>query len=127
MNAARRCFSESLFLAVLIAGVTRTAFAHSFPAVESPSAGQTMAAPPPQVSIKFDAPIEHLFADIQVLSVAGKNEALGTPEVSDDGYTLSIRLSDLRPGAYKVQWAVVCIDTHHTNGSYEFTIAGSGA
>jgi len=47
--------------------------------------------------------------------------------VSDDGRQLSVKVWGLKPGNYTVKWAVVCIDTHHTEGSYTFTVAGAGS
>jgi methionine-rich copper-binding protein CopC len=106
---------------------TTIAAAHSFPEKEMPPAGATVSAPPAVVSIKFDAPIEHLFAQLQVLGPDGKNEVSEGPEIDPDGYTLSAKVPVLKPGDYRVEWAVVCIDTHHTNGSYEFTVGPGGS
>lgn len=111
---------------VLVAGAA-TARAHSFPEEETPSAGQTLSAPPAQVSIKFDAPIEHLFAKLEVDGPDGKNCDIGDLSFGHDAQTLAIKLGALAPGVYTVKWAVVGIDTHHTNGSYIFTVKGSGA
>jgi methionine-rich copper-binding protein CopC len=108
-----------------VVGASTTAWAHSFPEQESPPAGATLSEPPAQVTIKYDAPIEELFASLAVLNSAGQNEAAGKPEVSSDGWKLSVTLNKLPPGEYTVQWSVVCIDTHHTQGSYSFTIEGS--
>lgn len=103
------------------------ASAHSFPEEESPKAGQNLAAPPAEVTIKFDAPIEKLFAKLEVTGADGQNLALGAPQVSDDGIQLSVKLGALKPGDYTVKWAVVCIDTHHTNGSYTFSVGSGGS
>jgi methionine-rich copper-binding protein CopC len=109
----------------LILNVTAPASAHSFPDQESPPAGATLSEPPSQVTIKYDAPIEKLFASLEVLNSAGQNEAAGKPEVSPDGWKLSVLVNKLPSGEYTVQWRVVCIDTHHTQGSYSFTVEGS--
>jgi methionine-rich copper-binding protein CopC len=109
---------------VLIVGVTAAASAHSFPEQETPPAGATLTEPPTQVTIKYDAPIEKLFASLEVLNSAGQNETVGKPEVSPDGWNLSVPVNKLPPGEYTVQWRVVCIDTHHTQGSYSFTVEG---
>jgi copper resistance protein C len=101
---------------------TPAAWAHSFPEQETPAAGATVAAPLAQVTIKYDAPIEKLFDSLRVLDAAGQDKAAGAPQVSDDGYELSVPVSALGPGQYTVQWRVVCIDTHHTEGSYTFTV-----
>jgi methionine-rich copper-binding protein CopC len=108
-------------LLILVAPVAR---AHSFPQEQHPSAGQTLSAPPSEIRIKFDAPIEQLFAKLQVLDSSGKDHAVGAPQVSSGGIELTAKVDALQPGEYTVKWAVVCIDTHHTEGSYSFTITG---
>lgn len=122
----RTSFIAFVSAIVVIAG-TATVRAHSFPEEETPSAGQILSAPPAEISIKFDAPIEHLFAKMEVDGPDGKNFAVGDPVVGPDARTLQIKLAALPPAVYTVKWAVVCIDTHHTNGSYIFTVKGSGA
>jgi len=110
----------TLPIALTIAGAS-AAWAHSFPEHESPAAGETIGAPPAEVTIKYDAPIEKLFDSLRVLDASGQDKATGAPQVSDDGYELSVPVK-LSPGEYTVQWRVVCIDTHHTEGSYTFTV-----
>jgi copper resistance protein C len=121
MKTPIRLLAKVLLIAPMIAGAP-TAWAHSFPDQESPAAGATVASPPAQVTIKYDAPIEKLFDSLRVLDASGQDKAAGAPQVSDDGYQLSVPVSALGPGEYTVQWRVVCIDTHHTEGSYTFTV-----
>jgi copper resistance protein C len=119
-----------LYAAALLAIVLSnplTALAHSFPEKETPSAGQKVASPPSEVVIGFDAPIEKLFAKLEVAGADGANAAVGAPQVSDDGRQLSVKVGALKPGDYTVKWAVVCIDTHHTEGSYTFSVANGGS
>jgi len=106
---------------------TGEARAHSFPEEQHPSAGQTLTAPPSEIRIKFDAPIEKLFAKLQVLDADGKDHVVGAPEISSDGIELTSKVEAMKPGDYTVRWSVVCVDTHHTEGSYSFTITGGGA
>ena len=118
-------FGAPLLLAASVAGLP-VASAHSFPEQETPSAGQLLATPPSEVTIKFDAPIEKLFAKLEVLDTAGKPETTGSPQVDSSALTLSVKVAALKPGDYTVKWGVVCIDSHHTEGSYVFTVAGGG-
>jgi copper resistance protein C len=106
--------------------VVPVASAHSFPEQETPSAGQRLSAPPSEVTIKFDAPIEKVFAKLEVIGADGKPETTGSPEVGSGAVTLSVKVAALKPGDYTVKWGVVCIDSHHTEGSYVFTVAGGG-
>src|SRR6266850_409636 len=101
--------------------------AHSFPESQTPSAGQKVSSPPAEVTINFDAPIEKLFAKLEVTGADGKNETAGAPQISDDGRHMSIKVASLKPGYYTVKWAVVGIDTHHTEGSYTFSISSGGS
>jgi copper resistance protein C len=115
------------FLMLALTCVASEAAAHSFPEEQHPSAGQTLPAPPSEIRIKFDAPIEKLFAKLQVLGADGKDHVVGAPQISDDGIELTSKVEALKPGEYTVKWAVVCVDTHHTEGSYSFTVTGGGA
>jgi len=121
MNAKKH-FKIALPILVTLVTIVRAASAHSFPEHENPSAGATLGAPPAQVIIKYDAPIEKLFDSLQVLDAAGQDKAAGVPQVSADGQELSVPVAPLSPGEYTVKWRVVCIDTHHTQGAYNFTV-----
>jgi methionine-rich copper-binding protein CopC len=125
MKTLRMCISATALLAIVLSSPI-VASAHSFPEKETPSAGQKVSSPPSEVVIDFDAPIEKLFAKLEVDGADGKNEDVGAAQVSDDGLRLSAKVPALKPGDYTVKWAVVCIDTHHTEGSYTFTVASSG-
>jgi copper resistance protein C len=125
MTKLKMCVFVGALLAIVLSNPI-VASAHSFPEQETPSAGQKIASPPPEVVIKFDAPIEKLFAKLEVTSADGKNEGVGAPQVSDDGHQLSVKVPALKPGDYTVKWEVVGIDTHHTQGSYTFSVASRG-
>ena len=115
----------AITLLILVSSGASPLLAHSFPEQETPAAGQSVANAPSEVVLKFDAPIEKLFAKLDVLNIGGQKVSEGVPAISDDGYRLSVKLGKLAPGKYTVHWEVVCVDSHHTNGSYQFTVAGS--
>jgi methionine-rich copper-binding protein CopC len=126
MKTSRMCIYGAALVAIVVSNPI-VAIAHSFPEKETPSAGQKVASPPSEVVIGFDAPIEKLFAKLEVAGADGTNQAVGAPQVSDDGRQLSVKVGALKPGDYTVKWAVVCIDTHHTEGSYTFSVANGGS
>lgn len=111
-------------LAAAIVSWPRAAAAHAFPEHENPSAGATVAASPARVAIDFDAPIETLFAKLEVMDAAGRNLAAAPPAVDPAKRRLSAAVPPLKPGPYTVAWRVVCADGHRTEGSYSFTVAG---
>jgi methionine-rich copper-binding protein CopC len=126
MTRLKMCISTIAVLAIVMAnGIV--ASAHSFPESEVPSAGQKVASAPSEVTINFDAPIEKLFAKLEVTDADGKNEAVGAPQISEDARVMSVKVNPLKPGDYTVKWAVVGIDTHHTEGSYTFSIVSGGS
>lgn len=126
MKQWRLCISPAALLAIAVA-IPIAASAHSFPEKETPSAGEKVTSPPSEVVINFDAPIEKLFAKLEVTGADGANLAEGSPRISDDGIRMSVKVPALKPGDYTVKWAVVGIDTHHTQGSYTFTVANGGS
>src|ERR1700687_5053982 len=93
MTILKMCISATgMAIAMSIAVV---ASAHSFPESETPSAGQNVASSPSEVTINFDAPIEKLFAKLEVTGADGKNEAAGAPQISDDGRNLSVKVASV--------------------------------
>ena len=124
MRTSTLMAATAALLSFLTAGVVPVS-AHSFPESEAPAAGQTLNEPPSEVTIKYDAPIEKLFAQLAVIDSSGQDLAQGAPAVSDDGYILTVKLPRLKPGNYLVKWRVVGIDTHHTEGSYSFSVGDS--
>jgi copper resistance protein C len=116
--------SFAMFAALLIGPLAAApAAAHALPTGEMPRVGSTVAASPAEVTIWFDAPIESLFAKLQVLDAAGRERSQGSPLVGHDRRTLSVRIPPLNAGVWTVKWSVVAMDGHRTRGSYVFTVA----
>jgi methionine-rich copper-binding protein CopC len=118
-----------LVLAALLAWMpARYAMAHAFPSAQQPPAGSTLRQCPSEVAISFDAPVESLFAKMQVINEAGQIESEGEPRLSDDHHRLWIPLKQhLPPGDYTVKWSIVAEDGHRTEGSFSFTVADPGS
>jgi methionine-rich copper-binding protein CopC len=124
-----RPIARLAMLAVLVIapGGSAIAWAHAFPKAEQPLVGCTVSIPPSRVTITYDAPIESLFAKLDVLDGAGQEQTVGSPTVGPDRRTLSVKLKPLKPGDYTVNWSVVAEDGHRTEGSYSFTVADPGS
>jgi methionine-rich copper-binding protein CopC len=77
------------------------------------------------VRIQFTEGIEMAFSQITVKGPNGEVVSQGKlRKFTDD--TVAIDLKPLRPGNYSVEWQVLSVDTHITDGVLRFTISAPG-
>ena len=81
-----------------------------------------MQQPPAQVVIDFTEAIEPRFSAIAVQDAAGASVAAGGVHLAGGDTHLAVALKPLPPGAYKVVWSATAVDTHKTEGSFNFTV-----
>lgn len=111
----------SLSLAAIVTATAAYAHAHLDHAV--PAVGTTIAASPGELQLTFTEDVVVAFSGISLKSAEGKTIPVGKP-VAGPANTLHVRISGkLAPGSYTVSWHVVSVDTHHTQGNFQFTIA----
>ncbi len=119
-------FSKLVITAALASSLSATAaFAHAFLDHAVPGVGATVSGSPSELRLTFTQALVPAFSGVQITTAGGAPVAAGkaTPDPADP-MTLHVRLSQpLKPGAYKVTWHVVSVDTHRTDGSYAFTVA----
>jgi copper resistance protein C len=100
-------------------------WAHAYPVVSIPNNGATVKEPPREVRIQFTEGVEIAFSQITVKGANGEVVSQGKlRQVADD--TLAIDLKPLNPGNYTVEWQVLSVDTHVTEGLLRFTIGAAG-
>jgi copper(I)-binding protein len=116
---------KSLVLSVALAGMITPATAHAFLEKASPAAGQTLSAGPAQVFLRFSEGLERSFSGASVTDKGGSDVAAGPAVISGAGITLPLK--KLAPGRYRVTWHAVSLDTHRTEGSYDFQVQAVGA
>jgi methionine-rich copper-binding protein CopC len=98
-------------------------FAHAFLERASPPVGSEVAAAPHQLSITFTEGVEPLFSTIEVQDASGAAVSTSTPHVAPgDNRRLIVELPKLPPGTYTVIWHATSVDTHKTEGNYQFII-----
>ena len=98
-------------------------FAHAFLERASPPVGSEIAAAPPELSITFTEGVEPLFSTIEVHGAGGTAVSTGTPHVAPgNNRRLTVELPKLPQGTYTVIWHATSVDTHKTEGNYQFTI-----
>jgi len=120
-------FKYSIVLSVALIALSSemaggNALAHAYPAVSIPNDGAAVKEPPREVRIQFTEPIELAFSQITVKGAKGEVVSQGkVRQVAND--TLAIDLLPLAAGSYSVEWQVLSVDTHITDGTLRFTVA----
>jgi methionine-rich copper-binding protein CopC len=100
------------------------AFAHARLERALPRVGSTLKAVPTEVSLWLTEPLEPAFSTIEVLDEKGTRVDKDGARVDPENHKkLTINLSQLGLGTYKVVWHVVSVDTHATEGDFKFTVA----
>jgi copper resistance protein C len=114
-------------LAVLLLAAARVtpALAHAFPDHSVPTVGGTITQSPTEIRIWFTQKLEPAFSAIEVTDASGSRVDRNDAQVdAQDPSLLRVSVKPLAPGTYKVVWHVVSVDTHPTQGSFSFTVAG---
>jgi hypothetical protein len=111
------------FAALLFLTIQSTAWAHAFLDHADPKVGSTIASSPTFIKIWFTQNIEPVFASLQVKDAQGNQVDKKNVHLDDQDKTLLIvTLPNLPDGTYTVTWHVISVDTHPTQGSFQFTI-----
>ena len=97
---------------------TVAASAHSELERAEPRAGSTVRQPPSEVAIWFSQKLEPAFSTIAVRNAAGQRIDAGKTRV--DGNVMRVQLKSIGAGSYQVNWRVLSVDTHRTQGSFSF-------
>ena len=113
-SAHRR--NNSLLL-LLVAG---EAAAHAFLDHAEPRVGNTVATAPREVTLWFTQKLEPAFSSITVTNSAGQRVDTGKTRVS--GNQMSVSLRSGGAGTYRVNWHVLSVDTHRTDGNFTFRV-----
>jgi methionine-rich copper-binding protein CopC len=104
--------------ASLLVGAT-AAQAHARLDHASPAVGSTVGSSPSQVTLTFTENLEPKFSGGQVLSSSGARMDRGS---GASGNTMRIGVKSLPPGLYSVRWHALSVDTHKTQGSFNFRV-----
>ena len=101
------------------------ALAHAQLQKATPAVGSTVNASPAEIRLKFSEGVEPRFSGIALATQDGAAEPIGKPSLdpADNSVLVATIAQQLKPGAYKVTWRAVSVDTHKTQGSFVFTVA----
>ncbi len=100
-----------------------SAIAHAFLDHAVPGVGTTVSGPVREIRITFTQGIVVAFSHVHVVSASGAQIPVSKPANAGQE-TLVVRLGRaLGPGTYSVSWQVVSVDTHTTQGTFNFTVS----
>lgn len=113
----RSAFFATLLIGLLVAG---QASAHAFLDHAEPRVGNKVATPPREVTLWFTQKLESAFSTVTVTNAAGQRVDSGKVRVSSE--QISVPLLSVGVGTYRVNWRVLSVDTHTTDGSFTFQV-----
>ena len=113
MRTSSIILALSLFMPV-------AAHAHAMLDHAEPRVGNTVATTPHQVSLFFTQNLEAAFSTVTVTDASGQRVDAGKPQVS--GKVISVPLRGGGPGTYRVNWRVLSVDSHTTEGNFTFRV-----
>jgi hypothetical protein len=108
--------------ALAFACASNAAFAHAQLEKATPAVGATVASAS-EIRLEFSEGVEPKFTKVSLRGPGGA-VSLG-PAKTESGNQAVLIVPIAKPlpaGAYKVHWQAVSVDTHHTQGTFEFTV-----
>jgi copper resistance protein C len=106
----------SLFALLPLGGLD----AHAFLDHANPRVGTTVSAAPREVTVWFTQKLEPAFSGLKVTNAAGQRIDTGSTRVN--GNVMSVTLRPGGTGTYRVEWKVLSVDTHTTEGNFTFRV-----
>ena len=112
--------SSLIGLILLLLYAPEEASAHAMLDRAEPRVGNTVASPPREVTLWFTQKLESAFSGITVTDAAGQRVDSGKARVS--GNQMSVSLRPGGSGTYHVNWHVLSVDSHKTDGNFTFQV-----
>jgi methionine-rich copper-binding protein CopC len=112
--------NKSIVVALFaLAAGAMPAGAHAFLDHSEPRVGNTVKSSPSAVTLWFTQKLEPAFSGAQVTNASGAVVSTGA---SVSGSVIRVGVHSLPPGAYRVHWKVLSVDTHTTEGNFSFRV-----
>lgn len=118
-----RTLKAAAFALGLALAMSSQAYAHAMLEKAAPSAGSTVATAD-RISLHFTEALEPHFSTITLTTKDGKPvaEPKAAADPADATTLVLTPSAPLAPGSYHVAWAVLSVDTHRTQGGFDFTV-----
>jgi methionine-rich copper-binding protein CopC len=110
---------KAILAATLTLLALSPAFGHAHLSKSAPAAGATVSTPS-ELMLIFTEPLEAAFSTLELRDAAGKPVETGKAQIKDN--VMRLRVNALPAGRYTVNWRVLSVDTHKSNGTYNFTV-----
>ena len=118
----QRSFRSALLVLVASLLTTTTAWAHAHLKSAEPAANSVVSSPA-SLSLSFSEALEVKFSGVKLNNADKQDIALGEATLSNGGKTLIVKPAQALPaGSYKLEWHVLSVDGHKTNGAYSFSV-----
>jgi len=118
-----RAFSVKISLFLALALAATQALAHAQLEKASPAVGGTVSRPS-EIRLTFSEGVEPRFTNVSLTGPGGAAVPLGAAKTEPNNQAVLIApiTRPLAAGVYTVHWHAVSVDTHHTQGTFEFTV-----
>jgi methionine-rich copper-binding protein CopC len=107
---------------LLLLAIANPVWAHAFLEKASPPVGSQSPVSPAELTLRFTEPVEPLFCAIQLLGPSGAAIEVAAPKPIENAQGLVVALPKLQAGTYTVVWHVTSVDTHKTEGRFQFSV-----
>ncbi|MGE8354080.1 MAG: copper homeostasis periplasmic binding protein CopC [Pseudomonas protegens] len=118
----KNLLNATALLASLLAA--SSVFAHAHLKGSTPAANSSVVAPN-ELRLMFSEGVEAAFTQVKISKDGAPLEVKSLATEGADKKTLIVTpaATPLRAGEYKVQWHAVSVDTHKSEGSYNFKVS----
>lgn len=120
-------FTKRIALLAIFTGVlisSSAALAHAHLQSQSPASDTEISPAPQAITLHFSEGVEPNFSGIQVTGPEKLTVKVGKAQrdAKDEKQLIIPVEENLQPGRYTVEWHVVSVDGHKTQGNYQFTV-----
>ncbi|MGV8996495.1 MAG: copper homeostasis periplasmic binding protein CopC [Parvibaculaceae bacterium] len=114
---------QALMVLGWLALASSPALAHARLEKSDPAAGAKRAASVAEINLHYSEALEPAFSNA-TLSDATDHlvDATSSVDAKDASHMVLTPKQPLGPGTYQLQWRVVSVDTHKTQGSFKFEV-----
>ena len=117
-----RTFSPRIPVSLAFALIATQSFAHAQLEKATPPVGGTVASAS-EIRLEFSEGVEPKFTKVSLTGPGGAVPLGAAKTEAGNQAILVVPITKaLAAGAYTVHWQAVSVDTHHTQGTFEFTV-----